>query len=86
MLDDVNGLDDESLDALPYGVVCLSETGRVVKMNRTASEKSGIQSWRAVGRDYAREIAPVLKKRAASVVTVTSAACRPLGPQQARRA
>jgi hypothetical protein len=65
-------LDDESLDALPYGVVCLSESGRVLRMNRTASEKSGIQRWRAVGRDYYREIAPVLKKRSADVVTVTS--------------
>ncbi len=81
MLDD---LDDESLDALPYGVVCLSEAGRVVKMNRTASGKSGIQSWRAVGRDYAREIAPVLKKRATSVVTLTSTVTS--GRSRARRA
>ena len=71
-------LDD--LDALPYGVVELSETGRVVRMNRTASQRSGIQQWRAVGRDYAREIAPVLKKRSAEVVTFTSA------PRRARRA
>ncbi len=73
-------LDDESFDALPYGVVCLSESGRVLRMNRAASETSGIQRWRAVGRDYAREIAPVLAKRAAEVVTVTS------GRPRARRA
>lgn len=71
-------LDDESLDALPYGVVCLSESGRVLRMNRTASEKSGIQGWRAVGRDYYREIAPVLAKRSAEVVTVTSGQRREL--------
>jgi PAS domain-containing protein len=64
----MNELDDEALDALPYGVVCLSEAGRVLHMNRTASESSGIQSWRAVGRDYAREIAPVLHKKHADVV------------------
>jgi len=70
----------DDLDELPYGVVELSETGRVVRMNRLASERSGIQRWRAIGRDYAREIAPVLAKRAADVVTITSA------PRRARRA
>lgn len=68
-------LDDESLDALPYGVVCLSEEGRVVRMNRAASETTGIQRWRAVGRDYEREIAPVAKRHAIKIVTVTSEQC-----------
>ena len=61
-------LDDKAFDALPYGVVCLSEAGRVLRMNRAAAQTSGIQSWRAVGRDYAREIAPVLQKKQADVV------------------
>ena len=74
----MNELDDEAFDALPYGVVCLSEAGRVLRMNRAASEGSGIQPWRAVGRDYAREIAPVLKKRHADVVI--------FAPPRARRA
>lgn len=58
MLDE---LDDEALDALPYGVVCLSSAGKVLRMNRAECERAGIQRWRALGRDYAREIAPAAK-------------------------
>ncbi len=55
MLDD---LDDQGLDALPFGVVCLSDAGTVLRMNRTESERSGIQRWRAIGRDFFRDVAP----------------------------
>ena len=55
MLDD---LDDAALDALPYGVVCLGDGNRVLRMNRAESEASGIQRWRAVGRDFFRDVAP----------------------------
>jgi photoactive yellow protein len=61
MLDD---LDDAALDALPFGVVCLDEDGKVLRMNRTESEKSGIQRWRAVGREYFRDVAPLPTNRA----------------------
>ena len=54
MLDD---LDDVSLDALPYGVVCLDDQLRVARMNRTESEKSGIQRWRAIGRRFFTDVA-----------------------------
>jgi photoactive yellow protein len=55
MLDD---LDDSALDELPFGVVCLNESMTVVRMNRTESEKSGIQRWRAIGRDFFGDVAP----------------------------
>ena len=55
MLDD---LDDHALDALPFGVVCLDEHGKVVRMNRVESEASGIQRWRAMGRAFFRDVAP----------------------------
>ena len=55
MLDD---LDDTALDDLPFGVVCLSESMTVLRMNRTESERSGIQRWRAIGRDFFGDIAP----------------------------
>jgi len=60
MLDD---LDDTALDALPYGVVCLSDQMTVVRMNRTESERSGIQRWRAVGRDFFGDVAPAEPNR-----------------------
>ena len=55
MLDD---LDDTALDQLPFGVVCLNENLTVVRMNRTESERSGIQRWRAIGRDFFGDVAP----------------------------
>jgi len=55
MLDD---LDDEALDELPFGVVCLSEQLTVLRMNRTESERSGIQRWRAIGRPFFGDVAP----------------------------
>jgi hypothetical protein len=56
MQHDLDGLDD--LDSLPYGVVVLNDAMTVVRMNRTESERSGIQRWRAIGRDFFRDIAP----------------------------
>ncbi|HVK85076.1 MAG TPA: PAS domain-containing protein [Kofleriaceae bacterium] len=54
MLDD---LDDQALDALPYGVICLDENLRVARMNRTECERTGIQRWRALGRPYFGDVA-----------------------------
>lgn len=61
MLDD---LDDTALDELPFGVVCLSEAMTVLRMNRTESEASGIQRWRAIGRDFFGDVAPGPTNRA----------------------
>ncbi len=61
MLDD---LDDSALDALPYGVVCLGDGMTVLRMNRTESEKSGIQRWRAIGRNFFGDVAPGPTNRA----------------------
>jgi photoactive yellow protein len=55
MLDD---LDDHALDALPFGVVALDPHMTVVRMNRTESEASGIQRWRALGRHFFQDVAP----------------------------
>ena len=56
MLDD---LDDAALDQLPFGVVRLDgDQMKVVRMNKTESEASGIQRWRALGREFFRDVAP----------------------------
>jgi photoactive yellow protein len=55
MLDD---LDDSALDELPFGVVCLDKRMKVVRMNKTESQASGIQRWRAIGREFFRDVAP----------------------------
>jgi photoactive yellow protein len=59
----LDDLDDSALDALPFGVVCLDERMTVVRMNRTESEASGIQRWRAIGRDFFRDVAPAPANR-----------------------
>jgi photoactive yellow protein len=61
MLDD---LDDRTLDELPFGVICLSRAGKVLRMNRTEAERTGIQRWRAIGRDFFRDVAFVYRHAA----------------------
>jgi hypothetical protein len=53
----LDDLDDAALDRLPFGVVCLGPDGTVERLNRTEADRSGIQRWRAIGRDYFREVA-----------------------------
>ena len=58
MLPMLDSLDDRALDELPFGVVCIGESGRVERMNRVESEASGIQRWRAIGRGFFTDVAP----------------------------
>src|SRR4051812_31183262 len=71
MLDD---LDDTALDKLPYGVICLSERMTVLRMNRAESEASGIQRWRAIGRDFFGDVAPGPTNRALAEAVAAFAA------------
>jgi photoactive yellow protein len=77
MLDD---LDDSALDDLPFGVVCLSEEMTVLRMNRFESERSGIQRWRAIGRDFFGDIAPGPTNRTLADHVRAFAAGRPAKP------
>jgi photoactive yellow protein len=54
----LDDLDDAALDRLPFGVIRLSPSGVVERYNRTEAERAGIQRWRALGRDYFRDVAP----------------------------
>ena len=88
MLDD---LDDRALDALPFGVVCLDQHMTVVRMNRAESEASGIQRWRAIGRDFFRDVAPNATNRrladqVAAFATQTVTAAPPISHTFPRRA
>jgi hypothetical protein len=53
----LDALDDEALDHLPFGVVRLDPAGRIERFNQPEADRSGIQKWRALGRDYFRNIA-----------------------------
>jgi photoactive yellow protein len=63
----LDDLDDVALDRLPFGVIRLSPTGRVERINRAEAERAGIQRWRALGRDYFRDVAPSAAELAAHV-------------------
>ena len=63
----LDDLDDVALDRLPFGVVRLSPNGVVERYNRTESERAGIQRWRALGRDFFRDVAPSATDLAAQV-------------------
>ena len=71
MLDD---LDDTALDKLPFGVICLSERMTVLRMNRAESEASGIQRWRAIGRDFFGDVASGPTNRALAEAVAAFAA------------
>ena len=53
----LDDLDDGALDELPFGVVRLGPTNIVERYNRTESTRAGVQRWRAIGRDFFRDLA-----------------------------
>lgn len=53
----LDDLDDHALDQLPFGVVRLGPSGAVERYNRRESQRAGIQRWRAIGRDFFRDLA-----------------------------
>lgn len=56
-LDTLDTLDDAALDKLPFGVVLLDPAGKIERYNQPEASRSGIQRWRALGRDYFRDVA-----------------------------
>ncbi|WP_205215007.1 MULTISPECIES: histidine kinase dimerization/phosphoacceptor domain -containing protein [Sphingomonas] len=53
-----DGLSDEQLDALPFGVIQVDAHGIVHKYNAAESRFSGRQRERVLGRDFFRDVAP----------------------------
>jgi photoactive yellow protein len=72
----LDDLDDDELDRLPFGVVCLSPAGTIVRFNRTEATRSGIPPWQAIGRDYFHDVvgqsAPELADRVRDVAPGSS--------------
>ncbi|HEU0035118.1 MAG TPA: PAS domain-containing protein [Kofleriaceae bacterium] len=64
----LDDLDDDALDRLPFGVVCLGPGGVVERYNRAEAERAGIQRWRALGRDFFRDVAGINASRLADHV------------------
>ncbi len=71
----LDDLDDEALDHLPFGVVRLDPTGRVERYNQPEATRAGIQRWRAIGRDYFRDVAASSSELAQRVDAVKPGGC-----------
>ncbi len=64
----LDDLDDVALDSLPFGVVCVSASGRVERLNRAEASRAGVQRWRVIGRDYFGDVAGPTAPRLAEQV------------------
>lgn len=51
-------LNDQELDALPFGAILLSPDGTVLRFNRTEQELTGRRPENVVGRNFFTEVAP----------------------------
>lgn len=58
VLDVVDALSPVELDGLPYGVIQLDRTGRILKYNAVESRLASLAQEDAVGKQFFTEIAP----------------------------
>lgn len=71
----LDALDDQALDDLPFGVVRLDPAGRIERFNQPEAARSGIQRWRALGRDYLKDIAGPQSDLAKKVADLLPGTC-----------
>ena len=62
-LDHLASLTPEQLDALPFGVIQVDDTGVVKLYNRYESQLSGIAAAAVIGRHFFTQIAPCTNNR-----------------------
>jgi PAS domain-containing protein len=71
----LDDLDDDALDHLPFGVIRLDPAGRIERFNQPEAARSGIQRWRALGRDYFRDVAQSSDELAATIHALSPGSC-----------
>jgi PAS domain-containing protein len=76
--EDIGGLSQEQLDALPIGVIELDRSGVVRRYNATEARAAGLDAQRVVGRHFFTEVAPC-NRRTASATNSTSCSASALG-------
>lgn len=54
----LDALSDEGLDALPYGVICLDPSGRIVRYNLAESRLARLDRNQVLGRTFFGQVAP----------------------------
>ena len=60
----VDELTPEQLDRLPYGMIQLDESGRILRYNATESRLAAIPQQQQVGRHFFSEVAPCTQVQA----------------------
>ena len=63
LLKRVDAMGPADLDALPFGMIQLDRTGRILKFNRTEANLARINQERQVGRNFFDDVAPCTKVR-----------------------
>lgn len=54
----LEGLSREALDDLPYGVIQVDRTGRVLAYNQAEAELAGLEAATVVGKNFFTDVAP----------------------------
>ena len=60
-LDDADQMTPEELDALPYGMIQLDTSGRILKYNRVESRLASLPQQAQIGKHFFTEVAPCTK-------------------------
>ena len=61
LLERADGMTPEELDQLPYGMIQLDATGRILRYNAVESRLASLPQAQALGRQFFTEIAPCTK-------------------------
>lgn len=58
VLDRVDQMPSAELDALPFGLIQLDPTGKILKFNKTEAELARINRQRQIGKNFFEDVAP----------------------------
>lgn len=61
LLKQIDKLSPDELDTLPYGLIQLDRTGKILKFNRTEASLARINQARQLGRNFFEDVAPCTK-------------------------
>jgi len=61
LLRQVDQLEEKELDTLPFGLIQLDRTGRILKFNQTEAALARINRDRQIGRNFFDDVAPCTK-------------------------
>lgn len=58
LLQQADALSEEEFDQLPFGMIQLDRSGRILKLNAAESALGGVPKHDAIGRSFFEEVAP----------------------------